>query len=398
MNLDFDEKDKVFKKDVKIFIEKNLSKETAKRVEEGLPINKEATQEWQEKLSSKGWLAPGWPQEHGGPGWSLTQRYIFDQECGMANTPRIVPFGVTMVGPVLIKYGTDMQKKEYLPKILSSEHWWCQGYSEPGSGSDLASLSTKAEKDGDSYIINGTKTWTSLAHYADMMFALVRTKTDVKAQEGISFILIDMKSKGISVNPIVTLDGGSEINMVYLENVRVPIKNLIHEENKGWTVAKYLLGHERVSIAEVARSKKALSRVKEIAGINLDSGRTLIDNARFMDKVIKCEIRLQALEYAELKVISDAVKGKSPGAEASILKIRGSEIQQEITELTLEASGYHAFPFQVNTVSEGSNEPTVGPSWAVTAAPKYFNTRKTTIYGGSNEIQKNILAKMVLGL
>ena len=194
MNLDFDEKDKVFKKDVKIFIEKNLSKETAKRVEEGLPINKEATQEWQEKLSSKGWLAPGWPQEHGGPGWSLTQRYIFDQECGMANTPRIVPFGVTMVGPVLIKYGTDMQKKEYLPKILSSEHWWCQGYSEPGSGSDLASLSTKAEKDGDSYIINGTKTWTSLAHYADMMFALVRTKTDVKAQEGISFVLIDMKS------------------------------------------------------------------------------------------------------------------------------------------------------------------------------------------------------------
>ena len=240
----------------------------------------------------------------------------------MANTPRIVPFGVTMVGPVLIKYGTDMQKKEYLPKILSSEHWWCQGYSEPGSGSDLASLSTKAEKDGDSYIINGTKTWTSLAHYADMMFALVRTKTDVKAQEGISFVLIDMKSKGISVNPIVTLDGGSEINMVYLENVRVPIKNLIHEENKGWTVAKYLLGHERVSIAEVARSKKALSRVKEIARINLDSGRTLIDNARFMDKVIKCEIRLQALEYAELKVISDAVKGKSPGAFSSKYSFR----------------------------------------------------------------------------
>ena len=398
MNLNFSEKDQKFKTEVRSFIEENLNKETAKRVEEGLPISKEATQEWQKKLASKGWLAPGWAKEYGGTGWSLTQRYIFDEECGAASTPRTIPFGVTMVGPVIIKYGTEEQKKKYLPKILSSDEWWCQGYSEPGSGSDLASLSTKATKEGNYYIINGTKTWTSLAHHADQMFALVRTRSDCKPQEGISFLLIDMKSEGISVNPIVTLDGGSEINMVYLENVKVPLKNIVHEENKGWTVAKYLLGHERVSIAEVARSKKALSKVKEIARLNLDSGKSLLENERFIDKIIKCDIKLQALEYAELKVISDAVKGKSPGAEASILKIRGSEIQQEITELTLEASGYHAYPYQIQASEKGSNEPIVGPAWSVSAAPKYFNMRKTTIYGGSNEIQKNILAKMVLGL
>ena len=387
------------KNGVQIFaVFQNRHNLAVKRVEEGLVISKESTQEWQKKLASKGWLAPGWPKEYGGTGWSLTQRYIFDEECGEASTPRTIPFGVTMVGPVIIKYGTEDQKKKYLPKILSSDEWWCQGYSEPGSGSDLASLSTKATKEGDYYIINGTKTWTSLAHHADQMFALVRTRSDCKPQEGISFLLIDMKSDGISVNPIVTLDGGSEINMVYLENVKVPLKNIIHEENKGWTVAKYLLGHERVSIAEVARSKKALSKVKEIARLNLDSEKSLLENERFMDKIIKCDIKLQALEYAELKVISDAVKGKSPGAEASILKIRGSEIQQEITELTLEASGYHAYPYQIQASEKGSNEPVVGPGWGVSAAPKYFNMRKTTIYGGSNEIQKNILAKMVLGL
>ena len=276
MNLNFSEEDQKFKTEVRSFIQENLNKETAKRVEEGLSISKESTLEWQKKLASKGWLAPGWPKEYGGTGWSLTQRYIFDEECGVASTPRTIPFGVTMVGPVIIKYGTEEQKKKYLPKILSSEEWWCQGYSEPGSGSDLASLSTKANKEGDCYIINGTKTWTSLAHHADQMFALVRTRSDCKPQEGISFILIDMQSEGISVNPIVTLDGGSEINMVYLENVKVPLKNIIHEENKGWTVAKYLLGHERVSIAEVARSKKALSKVKEIARLNLDSGKSLL--------------------------------------------------------------------------------------------------------------------------
>ena len=398
MNLDFSDKDQIFREEVKSFIEDNLNKETARRIGEGLPVSKEDTQEWQIKLSKKGWMAPNWPKEYGGTGWSLTQRYIFDEECGAASTPRTIPFGVTMVGPVIIKYGTEEQKKKYLPKILSSDQWWCQGYSEPGSGSDLASLSTKAIKDGDCYIINGTKTWTSLAHHADMMFVLVRTRSDCKPQEGISFILIDMKSEGISVNPIVTLDGSSEINMVYLENVKVPFENLIHEENKGWTVAKYLLGHERVSIAEVARSKKALSRVKEIARLNFDGGRSLTKNDRFMDKIIKCEVKLQALEYAELKVISDAVKGNPPGAEASILKIRGSEIQQQITELTLEASGYYAYPYQMKSMEKGSNEPIVGPSWGISSAPKYFNTRKTTIYGGSNEIQKNILAKMVLGL
>ena len=398
MNLKFSQEDIKFKEEVKDFIMQNLDKNTQKKINNGHHLSKDDLVNWQKKLYEKGWMAPNWPEEYGGTGWSITQRYIFDEECGAAAAPSALPFGVTMVAPVIIKFGTKEQKAKYLPRILSSEDWWCQGYSEPGSGSDLASLSTKAEKINGSYIINGTKTWTTLAQHADMMFILVRTNSDCKPQEGISFMLLDMKSPGVSVKPIITLDGGHEVNMVYLENVKVPRENLIYEENKGWTVAKYLLGHERTSIAAVSRSKKALSKVREIAKLNINGDSNLTDDSRFMDKVIKCDVRLQALEYAELKSISDDVKGIPPGPEASMLKIRGSEIQQEITELVLEASGYYANPYQPNIMDIGNNEPLIGPEWSSAAAPKYFNTRKTTIYGGSNEIQKNILAKMVLEL
>mgnify|MGYP003329353913 FL=1 len=398
MNLKFSQEDIKFKEEVRDFIIQNLDKNTQKKINNGHHLSKDDLVNWQKKLYQKGWMAPNWPEEHGGTGWSITQRYIFDEECGEAAAPSALPFGVTMVDPVLIKFGTEEQKSKYLPRILSSEDWWCQGYSEPGSGSDLASLSTKAQEIDGGYIINGTKTWTTLAQHADMMFILVRTNSDCKPQEGISFMLLDMKSPGVSVKPIITLDGGHEVNMVYLENVKVPKENLIYEENKGWTVAKYLLGHERTSIAAVSRSKKALSKVREIAKLNINGDSTLSDDSRFIDKVTKCDVRLQALEYAELKSISDDVKGIPPGPEASMLKIRGSEIQQEITELVLEASGYYANPYQPNIMDVGNNELLIGPEWSSAAAPKYFNTRKTTIYGGSNEIQKNILAKMVLEL
>ena len=398
MNLEFSEEDLKFKAEVRGFISKNLDKNTQNKMDNGHHLSKEELVAWQKQLNNKGWMAPNWPKEYGGTGWSVTQRYIFDEECGAASAPSALPFGVTMVAPVIIKFGTQEQKEVYLPKILSSEHWWCQGYSEPGSGSDLASLSTKAKKTEDGYIINGTKTWTTFAQHADMMFLLVRTNTDCKPQEGISFMLLNMKSPGVSVKPIITLDGGHEVNMVYLENVKVPRENLIFEENKGWTVAKYLLGHERTSIAAVSRSKKALAKVKKIANLNLNGDKSLRDDNRFMDKVTKCDVRLQALEYAELKGISDDVKGIPPGPEASMLKIRGSEIQQEITELVLEASGYYAYAYQPNAMDMGNNEALIGPDWSSAAAPKYFNTRKTTIYGGSNEIQKNILAKMLLEL
>jgi len=398
MNLTFSQEDIEFKDEVNDFITQNLDKNTQKKINNGHHLSKDDLVNWQKKLYKKGWMAPNWPKEYGGTGWSITQRYIFDEECGAAAVPSALPFGVTMVAPVIIKFGTHEQKTKYLPRILSSEDWWCQGYSEPGSGSDLASLSSKAEKTEDGYIVNGTKTWTTLAQHADMMFILVRTNSDCKPQEGISFMLLDMKSPGVSVKPIITLDGGHEVNMVYLENVKIPKDNLIYEENKGWTVAKYLLGHERTSIAAVSRSKKALSKVREIAKLNINGDASLNDDSRFMDKVTKCDVRLQALEYAELKSISDDVKGIPPGPEASMLKIRGSEIQQEITELVLEASGYYANPYQPNIMDIGNNEPLIGPEWSSTASPKYFNTRKTTIYGGSNEIQKNILAKMVLEL
>lgn len=399
MNLNFKKEDLIFQEEVRDFINDNLNHITKKKMEEGYHLTKEDMVNWYNKLSTKGWMAPNWPKAYGGTDWTVTQRFIFNNECAEAYAPDgEYTFGVTMVGPVIIKYGTEEQKKYYLPKILSNTHWWCQGYSEPGSGSDLASLSTKAEKVEGGYKINGTKTWTTMAHFADMMFILVRTNSDCKPQEGISFMLLDMKSPGVSVKPIITLDGSHYINMVYLEDVFIPHKNLIYEENKGWTVAKYLLGHERTNNAQVASSKKALSKIRKIAKLKINGTYSLSEDKRFIDKLANCDLRVQALEYDLIKVISNEIKGISPGVEANMLKIRGSEIQQEITELVLEASGYYANSIQNNIIERGMNEPKVGPSWTSTSAQKYFDMRKTTIYAGSTEIQKNILAKMVLEL
>ena len=398
MNLNYTDEDLIFREEVKCFIRDNLSSSIQKRISNGGTYTKEETVKWQKALYKNGWFAYNWPNSYGGCEWTPMQKYIFDQETALAHTPQIIPFGVTMVGPVLIEYGTEEQKKKFLPKILNSDHWWCQGYSEPGAGSDLASLKTKAVSQGNNYIVNGTKTWTTLAQHADWMFCLVRTENTTKPQEGISFILIDMNSKGITVDPIITLDDSHEINTVYLEDVVVPKENLIYEENKGWTVAKYLLSHERTSIAQVARSKSAIKKLKNIASLETRGNKPLLQSQRFRDKLTELEIDLHALEYTELRIISEEVKGTAPGPEASFLKIRGSELQQKISELTLEAVGAFGLISSNSFSTNNTNEYFPGPEYANNVGPEYLNLRKTTIYGGSNEIQKNILTKMVLGL
>ena len=398
MDLNFSDEDAKFRNKVKAFIKDNLSSQLQKKAMNGGSYSKDEIIKWQQALYKNNWFAYNWPKAYGGCEWTPMQRYIFDQETAFAYTPQIIPFGVTMVGPVIIEFGTDLQKQKFLPKILSSEHWWCQGYSEPEAGSDLATLKTKAISDGNHYLVNGTKTWTTLAQHADWMFCLVRTDNSSKPQEGISFILIDMKSKGITVDPIITLDDSHEINTVYLEDVVVPKENLIYQENKGWTVAKYLLSHERTSIAQVARSKSAIKKLKNIASHQIYNNKPLINNARFRDKLTKLEMNLHSLEYTELRILSEEVKGSAPGPEASFLKIRGSELQQEISELTLEAVGAFGLLKSNNYSQDKSNKYFPGPEYANNIGIEYLNLRKTTIYGGSNEIQKNILSKMVLGL
>ena len=400
MNIEFSKDDLEFQQKVRNFISKNLSNELRNKVANGSEISKEEIISWQKALHKENLFAPGWKKEFGGAELSASKRYILDQELALADTPTIIPFGVTMIGPVLMHYGTTKQQSFYLPKILNSDHWWCQGYSEPGSGSDLASLKTKAILKGDKYIINGTKTWTTLAQYADWMFCLVRTSFEGKPQEGISFIMIDMKTKGITVDPIITLDGAHEINTVYLEDVEVPRENIIFEENKGWTVAKFLLSHERTSIAAVGKSISAVKKLKQIANIELNNeGSLLITDKRFRDRLTTLEMDLKALEFTELRILSEENKGLAPGPEASLLKIRGSEIQQRITELTMNAVGYYGISNDLaksNTDRINSNQ--IRPDYSQNTAANYLNMRKTTIYGGSNEIQKNILSKMVLGL
>ena len=400
MNIEFSKDDLEFQQKVRNFISKNLSNELRNKVANGCEISKEEIISWQKALHKENLFAPGWKKEFGGAELSASKRYILDQELALADTPTIIPFGVTMIGPVLMHYGTPKQQSFFLPKILNSDHWWCQGYSEPGSGSDLASLKTKAILKGDKYIINGTKTWTTLAQYADWMFCLVRTSFEGKPQEGISFIMIDMKTKGITVDPIITLDGAHEINTVYLEDVEVPRENIIFEENKGWTVAKFLLSHERTSIAAVGKSISAVKKLKQIANIELNNeGSLLITDKRFRDRLTTLEMDLKALEFTELRILSEENKGVAPGPEASLLKIRGSEIQQRITELTMNAVGYYGISNDLaNSNADRSNSYQFRPDYSQNTAANYLNMRKTTIYGGSNEIQKNILSKMVLGL
>jgi alkylation response protein AidB-like acyl-CoA dehydrogenase len=397
MDLEFTAQDLAFRAEARSFIAENYPKSLRGKQDEGDELAKEDFLSWHRILAKKGWIAPAWPVEYGGPGWTPTQRFIWSEETARADCIRIMPFGITMVGPVIYTFGTAEQKAHFLPRILSGEDWWCQGYSEPGAGSDLANLRTIAVADGDDYIVNGQKTWTTMAQHADWGFFLVRTNKEAKAQEGISFLLIDMKSPGITVRPIITLGGEHEVNEVWLEDVRVPISQRIYEENKGWTCAKFLLAHERTGIAAIAGSKRGVERIKEIARTELDGDRSLYNNPFFRRKVSELEVDLTALEYTELRSLAGEAAGKGPGAEASLLKIKGSEIQQRITELALEAVGHYGAPY-FRGFGEGDNEHPIGPDHAHRVAPTYFNTRKTTIYGGSNEIQRNIIAKMVLGL
>jgi alkylation response protein AidB-like acyl-CoA dehydrogenase len=395
MDLNFSPQEVAFRDEVRAFIEANYPKHLKGRVLRE-DLSKEDFLAWHKILGKKGWSAPAWPKEYGGTGWTATQRYIWLEENARAETIPPLPFGVSMVGPVIYTFGTPEQKQRFLPGILSGDVWWCQGYSEPGAGSDLASLKTRAVREGDHYIVNGQKTWTTLGQYADWGFFLVRTDPSAKPQEGISFLLIDMKSPGVSVRPIKLLDGGYEVNDVFLEDVKVPVDQRIYEENKGWTCAKFLLAHERAGIAGVARSKRNVERLKTIAKAELgDDGKPLIEDEFFQQKLAQLEIDLSALEMTELRVLAREQAGKGPGPESSLLKIKGTEIQQRLTELTLEAVGNYAQPFPRGL---GSNEFPIGPDYASHAAPIYFNWRKASIYGGSNEIQRNIIAKMVLGL
>jgi alkylation response protein AidB-like acyl-CoA dehydrogenase len=397
MRIKLDAAHERFRDEVRRFLDANVPADIRERCELGKRMTKDDYVRWQNVLYKQGWVAPGWPKEHGGPGWTTLQRAIFDAELGATSAPPVIAFGVTMVGPVIIKFGNEAQKARYLPRILKSEDWWCQGYSEPDAGSDLAGLKTRAASDGDDYIVNGSKTWTTYAQYADMMFCLVRTGTDGKKQEGISFLLIDMHSPGITVTPIVTMDGGAEINSVFFDNVRVSKANRIGEEGKGWTYAKYLLAHERTNIARVGLSTRLLRRLKEIARQEQMGGRPLIEDPVFSSKIAAVEIDLMALEATVLRAVSGENAGKAPGAESSILKIKGSLIQEELTELMSEAAGIYALPYHPEWFEPGWNGETAGPGYAPALAPTYFNWRKVSIYGGSNEIQRSIIAKQMLG-
>ncbi len=394
MDLSFSPEEEAFREEVRNFIAENLPA-AARGASRRDFTSREDFLAWHKILYKRGWVAPQWPEQYGGTGWTVTQRYIFNEECAKAETPPLLPFGIAMVGPVIYTYGSEEQKKKYLPRILSGDDWWCQGYSEPSAGSDLAGLKTRAVRDGDHYIVNGQKTWTTLAQYADWIFCLVRTDPNVKPQEGITFLLIDMRTPGITVKPIIVLDGAHEVNEVFFDNVKVPAENRIGEENKGWTYAKFLLVHERSGIAGVARSKKAIERLREVARAETADGEPLVETEEFARKIAELEIDLSALEYTELRTLAKEAKGGHAGPESSILKIKGTEIQQRITELTLEAIGYYGYP---DGGGFGDNEYPVGPDYAVGQSGHYFNMRKASIYGGSNEIQRNIIAKAVLGL
>jgi len=400
MDLRFTQDEIAFRDDVRAFMKQKLPGALRAKLIEGRRLSRDDIVEWQRILNAKGWGVPQWPQEWGGTGWGPVKTYIFRDEMQQAPAPEPLPFGVNMLGPVLIAFGDEAQKQRFLPRIANLDDWWCQGFSEPGAGSDLASLKTSAKRVDGHYIVNGQKTWTTLAQYADWIFCLVRTDPAAKKkQEGISFLLIDMKSPGITVRPIQTIDGGREVNEVFFDDVKVPAENLVGQENKGWDYAKFLLGNERTGIARVGASKARIRRLKELAAIEQSGGKPLIADERFRAKIAAVEVELKALEMTELRVVAERTRSNKPDPASSILKIKGSEIQQIITELLLEVVGPYALPDQTaHDESERWNEPPVGPDWGGPLAAQYFNTRKTTIYGGSNEIQKNIIAKAILGL
>ncbi len=395
MDLSFTPEELAFRDEVRAFIESSVPAATRRKVLDGLEVSADDTRRWQQILYQKGWGGPNWAKEFGGTGWDPVRQYIFEEESAACGTPRLLPFGLKMVGPVIMRFGNATQQKRFLPRILSGEHWWAQGYSEPGAGSDLASLKTRAERKGDHYLVNGQKTWITLAQHADWIFCLVRTDPAAKKQAGISFLLIDMKSPGVTVRPITLLDGSREVNEVWFEDVEVPVENRVGDENGGWTYAKFLLGYERANIAGVGAAKRELARLKRIASEERKDGKPLLADPVFAAGVALVEIELMALEITNLRVLAAEAERRAPGPEASLLKIKGSEIQQSISELMMHAAGPRALPLRRGVES---GVPSSLPEYAAPLAATYLNLRKTTIYGGSNEIQKNIIAQTMLGL
>jgi pimeloyl-CoA dehydrogenase large subunit len=398
MDLRFTPEEIAFRDEVRAFMRTALPEPIRRKMVEARRLVKEDLVTWQRILNAKGWAVPHWPMAWGGTDWSPVKQYIFREELQQAPAPDPLQFGVNMVGPVIIAFGSEAQKRRYLPRIANLDEWWCQGFSEPGAGSDLASLKTAARRDGDHYVVNGQKTWTTTAQYADWIFCLVRTDPAAKKQQGISFLLIDMKTPGVTVRPIQTFDGGREVNEVFFDEVRVPVGNRVGEENRGWDYAKFLLGNERTGIARIGTSKARIRRLKEIAALERAGDKPLIEDERFRMKIAAVEVELKALEMTQLRVVAAERDRNGPDPASSILKIKGTEIQQAISELLLEAVGPYALPAETHEESERWNEPAIGPDWAGPLAPHYFNWRKASIYGGSNEIQKNIIAKAILGL
>jgi alkylation response protein AidB-like acyl-CoA dehydrogenase len=393
MDLAFTPEEEQFRKDIRSWVHANLPEKISHKVHNALRLSRDDMQDWAKILGKKGWLGYAWAKEFGGPGWNAIQRHLFEEECALACAPRVVPFGPVMVAPVIMAFGSPEQQKRHLPGIASGEVWWSQGYSEPGSGSDLASLKCRAERVGNEYIVNGQKTWTTLGQYGEWIFCLVRTSTEGKPQTGISFLLIDMKSPGVTVRPIKLLDGECEVNEVWFDNVKVPAENLVGQENQGWTYAKYLLAHERTNIADVNRAKRELERLKRIA-----KQEGIYDDMRFRDEIAKLEVDVVALEMMVLRVLSAEKSGKQSLDIAGLLKIRGSEIQQRYSELMMLAAGPYAVPLIEEAMEAGWQGDY--PGSALHCAPlasTYFNYRKTTIYGGSNEVQRNIVSQVVLG-
>jgi alkylation response protein AidB-like acyl-CoA dehydrogenase len=392
MDLAFTPQEQKFRETIRSWVLDHLPRELSHKVHNSLQLTREDMQQWGKILGKKGWLGHAWPKEFGGPGWNAIEKHLFEEECALAGAPRVVPFGPVMVAPVIMAFGNAEQQKRFLPGIASGDVWWSQGYSEPGSGSDLASLKTRAERVGDKYIVNGQKTWTTLGQYGEWIFCLVRTSSEGKPQTGISFLLIDMKSPGVTVRPIILLDGSAEVNEVFFDNVEVPVENLIGEENKGWNYAKHLLAHERTNIADVNRAKRELERVKRIA-----KAEGVFDDMRFRDEIAKLEVDVIALEMLVLRVLAAEKSGKQSLDIAGLLKIRGSEIQQRYSELMMLAAGPFSLPLIREAMEAGWQGDSVGQAHCAPLASSYFNMRKTTIYGGSNEVQRNIVSQFVLG-
>jgi alkylation response protein AidB-like acyl-CoA dehydrogenase len=404
MRLAFNEQELAFQNEVREWIAANMPAEVAEesRRSRTSHVSKERLVQWQKKLASRGWLCPNWPKEYGGPGWSSTQKFIFEMEMARADSPYLSSFSIKMVAPVIMKFGSEAQKKRFLPKIAAAEELWCQGYSEPGSGSDLASLRTKAERQGDHYLVNGQKIWTTNAHFADWIFCLVRTSNEGKRQEGISFLLIDMKSPGITIDPIYLVDGTRtpmrhEVNQVFFTDVKVPVENLVGEENKGWTYAKFLLEFERGGQAFGPRLRKAFRHLQTLSRSQMSGGKPLSSDAGWREKMAAIEMEIDAVEMNELMFYSSLKTGDAPGNMGSVVKMRGTEVGQKVTELAVEAVGWYGLPF-TELRNYDSNIVPVGGEYVDDVSPRYFNNRKTTIYGGSSEVQRNVLAKAMLGL